>query len=278
MYCMISATPITSPAMKPPPGMLWPRSRMKTPTVSASGSSARVTTTSISGCRSPASRRCGRCPSRRPEAPPQRAVQQREDRQRRDAQHDDLAEGVVAAEVDQDHVDDVGAAAARLGMRDVPGGDGLGEIAGQHGVERGADRPVPPAAATARSRQCRRRDGSGGGLLRQVVERQQHQDGGDHLDRELGQGEVGGGEVDEGQRDHEAYDAGQDQRQQALAVVAEDRQGGGHDEQPEGHRRQVDRQHRPRARGMRRRPGKPWAPTPSITRIASSRPRCSEPL
>ena len=38
------------------------------------------------------------------------------------------------------------------------------------------------------------------GLLRQVVERQQHQDGGDHLDRELGQGEVGGGEVDEGQR------------------------------------------------------------------------------
>ena len=182
--------------------------------------------------------------------PRQRAVQQREDRQCRDAQHGDLAEGVVAAEIDQDHVDHVGAAAARLGLRDLPGGDGLGEIARQHGIERDADgesacgrhheiAPVPQAGRLGR------------GLLRQVVERQQHQDGGDDLDRELGQGEVGGGEVDEGQRDNEADDAGQDQGQQALAVVAEDRQGGGHDEQPDGDGRQVHRQSGTRARGMR---------------------------
>ena len=69
----------------------------------------------------------------------ERAVQEREDGEGGDAQHDDLAEGVVAAEVDQDHVDDVGPAAAGLGLGDLPGGDGLGEVAGQDGEESGAD-------------------------------------------------------------------------------------------------------------------------------------------
>ena len=47
---------------------------------------------------------------RRPEA-----AQQGEDRERDDAEHGDLAQRVEAAEVDQDHVDDVGAAALRIG-------------------------------------------------------------------------------------------------------------------------------------------------------------------
>src|SRR3546814_9905601 len=51
--------------------------------------------------------------------PAQGAVEQRVDRQRRDAEHDDLAEGVVAADVDQDHVHHVGAAAGGLGLREV---------------------------------------------------------------------------------------------------------------------------------------------------------------
>ena len=126
--------------MKPPPGMLWPRRRMKTPTVSASGSSdagdhdqhQRMAVAGLAPVRQaaePAARRRRRSG----------AVEQREDRQCGDAQDDDLAERVVAAEVDQDHVDDVGAAAAGLGIGEVLGGDGLGEVAGQHGVERGAD-------------------------------------------------------------------------------------------------------------------------------------------
>ena len=53
---------------------------------------------------------------RRPEA-----AEQREDREPDDAEHGDLAEGVEGAEVDQDHVDDVGAAALGIGVLEEVG-------------------------------------------------------------------------------------------------------------------------------------------------------------
>jgi hypothetical protein len=74
-----------------------------------------VATTIISGWRSPPRLSGGQLQQPPAAGPSQQRLGQREDRQRGDAQHDDLAEGVEAAEVDEDHVDDVGAAAARVG-------------------------------------------------------------------------------------------------------------------------------------------------------------------
>ena len=244
MYCMIRAMPITSPATKPPPGWLWPRSRMNTPTASASGSRTRVATTSIRGWRSPASAPVLEAAQALAGGAAQRAVEQREDRQRRDAQDDDLAERVVAAEVDQDHVDDVGPAAAGLGLLEVVGGDGLREVAGEHGIEGhrdgdaacGGDAQIAPVPQARRLARC---------LLRQVVERQQHQDRGHDLDRQLRQGEVGRGEEHEGQGHHQAHDAGQNQGQQTVPVPADHRSARGQHQEPEHQRRHVDGQRSP---------------------------------
>jgi hypothetical protein len=65
-------------------------------------------------------------------------VHQRVDHEARDPQHDDLAEGVVAAEVHEDDVDDVRAAAALVAVGDVVVGDRL-DIAHQERVGQPAD-------------------------------------------------------------------------------------------------------------------------------------------
>ena len=55
---------------------------------------------------------------------------ERVDDQCRDAEHDDLAEGIEAAEVHEDDIHHIGAAAARLGIGEVIGRDaGLREVA-----------------------------------------------------------------------------------------------------------------------------------------------------
>ncbi|MCY1509599.1 hypothetical protein D9M68_439510 [compost metagenome] len=44
MNCSTSATDITSPATKPPPGALWPRMKKYTDTSTATGSTRRTST------------------------------------------------------------------------------------------------------------------------------------------------------------------------------------------------------------------------------------------
>ena len=88
-------------------------------------------------------------------------------------------------------------------------------------------------------------------LLRQVVQGQQHEDRGHHLDRELGQGQVRGREIDEGQGHHQAHDAGQDQRQQAMPMPDDDATAGRQHQQPERHRGDIGHEHRPVALAVR---------------------------
>ena len=72
--------------------------------------------------------------------PPQQGV----DGQRDDAEHRDLAERVEAAEVDQDDVHDVGAAALRVGVLDEEARDAVGRRPGHHRI--GEQRQPRPGA------------------------------------------------------------------------------------------------------------------------------------
>jgi hypothetical protein len=104
-------------------------------------------------------------------------------------QHGDLAEGVEAPEIDQDDVDHVMAAAA---------GDAVfQEIRRRSGVARASapprpapTPPGPPAPPAWPSRHARPPD-SAGVCLRQEIQRQQQQNHRDHLDRKLGQCQIG---------------------------------------------------------------------------------------
>lgn len=82
-------------------------------------------------------------PEARAGSPGRGGIEQREDAEPRDAQHDDLAERVEAAEIDEDDVDHIGPAAAALGIGEVEGRDARPGVAGQH-------RPGDPPDSKAR--------------------------------------------------------------------------------------------------------------------------------
>jgi hypothetical protein len=221
---------------------------MKTPTVRTNGKSTRVTTTSMSGCASAASSPWRISERRRAAAPFRAPVQEGVDRERRDAEHDDLAEGVEAAEVDQDYVDDVGAASSRLRLSQVVFGDRC-EVARHHREGERADaaardhgnRPVPRASDDA---------GLGRRHARQEVEGKQQEDRCHDLDRDLGEREVGRGKLDEGERDAEAHDAGQDEGEEAVRVRQNDSETGHREGGPDHERGQVHGQQGSRAVGV----------------------------
>ena len=80
----------------------------------------RVSTTIIIGCVSPARGWSGLRFSRRARTGPlKQCFGQRVDQQRGDAQNDDFTVGIKATEIDKDDVDDVGAAAALVGIGEV---------------------------------------------------------------------------------------------------------------------------------------------------------------
>ena len=111
------------------------------------------------------------------------------------AQHGDLAQGIEAAEVDQDHVDDVGAAAVRVGLLQEVARMVSGEVASSPRRSSGGDARPAATARCARSRRRRSRDGSRArrpaGSAWAASAAEQQEDRGDHLDQQLRQGEVG---------------------------------------------------------------------------------------
>ena len=153
-------------------------------------------------------------------------------------EHRDLAESVVAAEIDQDDVHDVRAAAERHALLEEVPGDRLERARHRRQREPGHADPDEPgedriarrgAAATTRP-----------GWSRQPRERHQHQDGRDHLDDELGQGEIRRGEVQERERHDEPDHAREDDGDEPLAVPdhAAERGGGEHDRRHDAERRE----------------------------------------
>ena len=153
------------------------------------------------------------------------AAQQRVHGQRHDAQHRDLAEGIEAAEIHQDHVDHVGAAAVRQRALDEVRGDRVALRPRQHrvGQRRHAaagghgHQQVAQAAAA-------RLEAAPGALVilldaaRQPAQAQQQQDQCHHLDRQLRQRQVRRREPDEGQAGHQARAARQRQRGQPVVL------------------------------------------------------------
>ncbi|MNP03276.1 hypothetical protein D3C76_951560 [compost metagenome] len=133
-----------------------------------------------------------------------------------DGQDGDLAQGVEAAEVDQNHVHHVAAATAGKAVgEEEPGDAAIG--AGQHRVGQqghhhahaaGQDEVAQATQAGAFARRAGR----------QVVERQDQQYQGHHLHHQLGQGQVRRGEAGEGQGHQQAGDAEDHQGNQALAM------------------------------------------------------------
>ena len=132
MYCRMKAIAMAMPAAKPPPGRSWPRRNRKSASTTITGNSQlhdhardqQVVDERVAG---PAvrlgvvDRRSG-CAAARASPMLSGAGRKRRSRaktvKRDDAEHGDLAERVEAAEVDQDHVDDVGAAAFGIGALD----------------------------------------------------------------------------------------------------------------------------------------------------------------
>ncbi len=160
-----------------------------------------------------------------------RAPQQRVHQQRGDAEYGDLAEGIEAAEVDQDHVDHVAAEGFRQRSRqhflaDAAGRPGHHRI-GQHrhaDTGRQRDRDVAPAPERLPFR--RRAE-------RQVVHAQQQQRQAHHLDQQLGQGQIRRRQEHEGQAHRQSGATQQDQHDQALPVPAQRGDRTGRQQQPE---------------------------------------------
>ena len=122
--------------------------------------------------------------------PAQRRVEQRENRDRRNPEHDDFAERVEAAKIDEDNIDNIAAAARRLGLGKVIAGNRV-EIPRHDRVGEAADPdPGEPRHAGVQPARSARR------LIahaRQQVQREQQQDRRDDIDRDLGQRQIGRG-------------------------------------------------------------------------------------
>ena len=153
--------------------------------------------------------------------PPQQGV----DGQRDDAEHGDLAEGVEAAEVDQDDVHDVGAAALRIGVLDeeaarccrAPGGSSPRRRAPPIRPRGDRDGEVADAIPSDAARAY----GSGAELLDALGEpaqAEQEQHRGHGLDDKLRQREIGRRQPHEADAGDEARAAEQDQRRQAMEL------------------------------------------------------------
>ena len=146
-------------------------------------------------------------------------VEQREHADGGNAEHRDLAEGVVAAEVDQDHVHRIRPAALRLRLLEEVPADRVvvtrQHEPGQPGHAAAARRGEPGIAPASRRTRLARRD------LRQERQAHQQQHGGDDVDRELRHREVGRREADKRQRGDEADAAGENHRHEALSMLHE---------------------------------------------------------
>ena len=149
-------------------------------------------------------------------------IEQREDAEARNPQHDDLAQRIESAEIDEDDIDDIGAAPARLGIGEVKGRNARAGITRQHRPGQPADesaagdrqRRVAPFAKVARQRRR---------ALGQQIEREQQQQHGHHLDRNLRQRQIGRGKAHEGEADHKPDHAEIDQHAQTLARILDHR-------------------------------------------------------
>ena len=115
MYRSVIAEPASSPPTNPPPGRLCPANSSQSDISTTAWNTSR-TDTSTNGSRRSGARRRWHLAAvlRRPPSDPR----QRHRADRGDGEHGDLAQGVEAAEVDEDHVDDV--AAVPVGDRPLP--------------------------------------------------------------------------------------------------------------------------------------------------------------
>jgi hypothetical protein len=122
----------------------------------------------------------------------QQRLGQRKDHQRGDAQHGDLAKGIIAAEVDDDGVDHIGAARPRLRLRPVKARPAERRNRASSAPRPARHRPGRPPPPARRRAACAGGPGFRRGVFGQEVQRQQHQDHGHHLDRDLRQRQIGG--------------------------------------------------------------------------------------
>src|SRR5690606_627980 len=134
------------------------------------------------------------------------STQQGEDRQGNNTQHHNFTKGIKTAEVHQNHVYHVGAAAQRQGLLDKKGRDAAGARARHHGVGQCSDTATGQngnnqVAATAEQ-------GASTIILaarhitdalRQPAQAQQNQHDGDYFHRQLGKRQIRGGQPGEGQ-------------------------------------------------------------------------------
>ena len=153
--------------------------------------------------------------------PPQQGV----DGQRDDAEHRDLSEGVEAAEVDQDDVHDVGAAALDVGVLHEEARDAVGRRPGHRRI--GERRQS--CARAGRDQQDPERDAIGAcspsapgpellDPFGKPPQAEQKQHRGHGLHDELRQSEIGRRQPDEADAGDEARAAEQDQRREAMKL------------------------------------------------------------
>ena len=121
-----------------------------------------------------------------------------------DAKDDDLAIGIIAAEIHDDGVDCIGAARAQFRLCEVKGGDRVPSGgAGHQLVDKCAEAEASDGSDCAVA-QAARGGAFGGGGLGQEMQGEEHEEDGHHLYRNLGQGEVRGREIRKGYGDDQA--------------------------------------------------------------------------
>ncbi len=252
-----------SPPTKPPPGWLCPENRKYSDRTMIDGYSSRTETSRISDRLTTPAPRCARDPrARRRRTAGCRGRARPRRRPRRE--HGDLPHRVDAAEVDEDHVDDVLALAVGLRPFDHLDRDRLlGDVVA--GVGRGDRededrRPDQQRHREAKRAHDRRREIDEPGREEPQHEHEQHR--AERLDRELGECEVGralhlverGHREPDGTEHHDRRDAPVDQR------CTDRRTDDDRDD------RELDRSSRPTAAAHRTRPAsgsparrRPWS-------------------
>ena len=197
------------------------------------------------------------------------------------------------AEIDQHHVDDVGAAA--FGQRAARGRRARCSAARAASASRrtSAARPPPAATASSRSRarravsRARRRGAALEHALRQPAQPEQEQHRRHHLDDELREREIGRREPHEGEAGDETGAAHQGERDQAVVLRLHRGADGAHDaDDPQQHERGRRRHARPvaPAEAARRAPRAARAASATATianicgcrrRVPTMRERCA---
>ena len=142
-------------------------------------------------------------------------AQQREDGEADDRQNGDLAQRIEPAKIDQDDIDDIGAAALRIGALHEEAGDAVGQRAGHHRIgkqghrQTGGNRDEEVGGAAQRDARRPAAFPQIRPAHRQPAQAEKEQHGGDDLHQQLGCGEVGGGEPEEAQAGGDARAAQQ---------------------------------------------------------------------